>query len=244
MKKRRLDEILIEKGWVKDKNEAFIVVTEGRVFVEGQKAISPAQPVNTGARVELKGEKEYVGRGAYKLEAALEKFDLDVRGKICADIGAATGGFTEVLLKYGAAKVYAIDTAKGKLALKLRKDPRVIIMENTDVRDLALLPDPVACVTIDVSLIPLEHILSRLGSGRFLAEGAEIIALFKPQYQTRDPKLLRHGVVQDPEKRERLLENFLQWGEERGWEAVQQMESPIRGSEGNMEYLLHLKCLP
>ncbi len=241
MKKKRLDEILIEKRWAKDKNEAFIVVTEGRVFVEGQKAVSPAQPVNPEAKIEVKGERKYVGRGAYKLEAALEKFHLDVRGKVCADIGAAIGGFTEVLLKHGAAKVYAIDTAKGKLALKLRKDPRVIVMEDTDVRDLILLPDPIACATIDVSLIPLEQILSQLKSGRFLAERGEIVALFKPQYQTQNPKFLRHGVIKDAAARERLLEDFLQWAEERGWKIMGQMESPIRGSEGNLEYLLYLK---
>jgi len=238
-KKKRLDSILIEKGWAKDKNEAFVVVTEGRVLVEGQKAISPAQVINPNARIEMRGGQEFVGRGAYKLEASLEKFNLDVQNKICADIGSATGGFTQVLLKAGAKKVYAIDTAKGKLALKLREDPRVTVMEGTDVRDIQSLPDPIHVATIDISLIPLEDILPHVK--RLLSQGGAVVALFKPQYQTRDPKLLKHGVIRDPVERERLLESFLKWIKERGWKILDQMESPIRGSEGNTEYLIWLR---
>lgn len=238
MKKKRLDEILIEKEWVKDKNEAFIVVTEGRVFIEGQKAISPAQPINIEARVELKREKEYVGRGAYKLEAALDKFNLEVRGKVCADIGAAIGGFTEILLKYGAKKVYAVDTAKGKLALKLRRDPRVVVMEETDIRGLKRLPEPAGIVTIDISLIPLREILPHMK--RFLSKEGDVIALLKPQYEARDPKMLRHGVVKSARDRKNILETFIQNAEDGGWNVHDWCESPIRGSEGNVEYLFYL----
>lgn len=252
MKKKRLDEILIAKGWVKDKNEAFVVVTEGRVFIEGQKAVSPAQLASPDMRIEVRAERKYVGRGAQKLAGALEKFHVDPENKVCADIGSATGGFTQVLLEAGAKKVYAIDTAKGKLALRIREDPRVVVMEETDVRDLESLPEPVEIVTIDVSLIPLQEILpavrrflSRpLRKGRGLSKEGVVIALFKPQYQTRDAKVLHHGVVKDAKERERLLDLFRQWGEERGWKVVNQMESPIRGSEGNVEYLLYLKCSP
>lgn len=239
MKKKRLDEILIEKGWAKDKKEAFIIVTEGRVLIEGQKAVSPAQPVFLNARIEVRGPQEFVGRGAYKLEAALEKFHIDVKNKICADIGSATGGFTQVLLKHGAAKVYAIDTAKGKLAPKLREDPRVVVMEETDVRDVSSLPDPIRCVTIDVSLLLLQDLLPHVR--RFLSDTGLVVALFKPQYQTRDPKDLQHGIIKDDKIRERLLENFLQWAEERAWKIEGTMESPIRGSQGNTEYLVYLK---
>ncbi|MBI2640632.1 MAG: TlyA family RNA methyltransferase [Candidatus Sungbacteria bacterium] len=237
--KKRLDGILIEKGWARDRQEAFIIVTEGRVFVEGQKATSPAQQVYPDARVEVRGPREFVGRGAYKLEAALEKFKIDVSGKICADIGAATGGFTEVLLKYGARKVYAIDTARGKLAPKLREDSRVAVMEGVDVRDIESLPDPIEIATMDVSLIPLENILPHMR--HFLKLRGDIIALFKPQYQTRDSKILRHGVIRDTKEREGLLENFLQWAEEHGWKIMGQMESPIRGGSGNAEYLIWLR---
>ena len=236
--KKRLDDRLTDLGLVEDKQDAFIKVTEGKIFVDGQKAISPAQLVKHDAKIEIRKGQEYVGRGALKLEAALKKFEIDVSGKICADIGAATGGFTEVLLKRGAKKVYAIDTARGKLAPKLREDPRVVVMEKTDIRNLQELPNPVEIATIDVSLIPLQDILPH--TRRFLTEKGSVVALFKPQYQTRDPKILKHGVIRDEAERERLLENFLQWVEERGWKVKDTMESPIRGNEGNTEYLIWL----
>ncbi len=229
----------MERGLASGREAAFVKVTEGRVFVDGQKAVSPAQMVRSDAKIEIRGGPEYVGRGALKLEAALEKFKIDVSGKTCADIGSATGGFTEVLLKYGAKKVYAIDTARGKLAPKLREDERVVAMEKTDVRDVESLPDPIEIVTIDVSLIPLQDILAHIK--RFLSSRGEIVSLFKPQYQTRDRKLLKRGIIREASAREELLETFLQWAEERGWKIKGTMESPIRGSEGNVEYLLWLR---
>lgn len=241
MRKNRLDELLIAQGRAQSKEEAFVLVTEGRVFVEGQKAISPSQLINPEARIEVRKQREYVGRGAYKLEAALEKFHINVKGKVCADIGSATGGFTEVLLKYGAKKVYAIDTARGKLAPKLREDRRVVVMEGVDVRDIETLPEKVQIVTMDVSLISLRNILSRLRVGQFWGKAAEFICLFKPQYETRDPKILRHGVVKNDAARERLLHDFIKWSERSGWEVKGQAESPIKGGEGNIEYLLWLR---
>lgn len=239
MKKQRLDENLIEQELAGDKKDAFVIITEGRVFIDGQKAISPSQPVKQGAKIEVRKGREYVGRGAHKLEAALEKFGIDVSGKACVDIGAATGGFTEVLLKHGARKVYAIDTAQGKLAPKLREDPRVVVMERIDVRDIKALPEKAQIVTIDVSLISLRNILPH--AGRFLGKDAEVIALFKPQYETRDPKALKHGVIKDQGAREELLRDFIGWAKGSGWDILGQIESPIRGSEGNVEYLLWLR---
>ena len=241
MKKKRLDEILIEKGNARDKNDAFVLVTEGHIFVDGQKAIAPAQPVREDAVVEIRGMNSYVGRGAQKLEAAILKFKPAVENTICADIGAATGGFTEILLKYGAKKVYAIDTTRGKLAEKIRRDPRVMVMESTDVRDIARLPDPIDLVTIDVSLISLTGILPAVR--RFLAPGGMVVALFKPQYETRDQKDLRHGIIKDDSIRENLLHRFIEWLAENKWGIEGRMESPIRGSEGNTEYLFFLASL-
>lgn len=240
-KKQRLDEVLLKNGFVTATKDAFIVVTEGRVLVNGQKAISPAQLVSDNDQIEVRGGREYVGRGAYKLGAALEKFGIDVAGKICADIGSATGGFVEVLLRRGAEKVYAIDTARGKLALKLREDPRVMVMEGTDVRDITELPEKVELVSIDVSLISLRDIV--LAARRLLAGDGIVIALFKPQYETRDPAILRHGIVKDDAARQVLLEDFIAWAEKNGWEITKWIESPIRGSEGNVEYLLHAKAI-
>ena len=272
-RRKRLDEVLIEKGTAADTNAAFIFVTEGRVFVNGQKAVSPSQVVGEDATVEVREEKKYVGWGACKLEAALNEFKIDVYGKICADIGSATGGFVQVLLERGAKKVYAIDTAVGKLALKLRRDPRVVVMESSDVRDLEALPDAPEIVTIDVSLISLRQILAAVrrflpphpggsalheshagalgkkkgtkrkglvGVGGLTPEG-EIIALFKPQYETRDKKILRHGIITDAVRRRKLLDDFIERAKSDGFEIIKWIESPIKGSEGNTEYLIQLK---
>lgn len=238
-KAKRLDECLIEQEIVISNEEAFVMVTEGRVFVNGQKAVSPAQIVSADAHVEVREGAKYVGRGALKLKSALEKFGIGVQGKICADIGAATGGFTQVLLEAGAKRVYAIDTARGKLALQLRDDPAVVVMEKTDVRDVKELPELLNYATIDVSLVSLRDILPHVS--RFLLPEGEVIALFKPQYETRDPKALVRGVIKDRRIREKLLRDFMEWAGENGWEIKEWMESPIRGSEGNGEYLFYLK---
>ncbi|OGZ96626.1 MAG: hypothetical protein A2847_00855 [Candidatus Sungbacteria bacterium RIFCSPHIGHO2_01_FULL_50_25] len=239
MKKKRLDDILIERGTVEDRQGAFIVVTEGNVFVGGQKAVSGAQMVDVGADIRVRESRAYVGRGAYKLEAAIKKFETDAQGKVCLDIGAATGGFTEVLLNHGAKKVYAVDTAKGKMALKLREDPRVVLIEGTDIRALKKLPEEVKVATIDVSLIPLQEILPHVK--RFLADTGEVIALLKPQYETRDPKILRHGVIKNTRDRKRVLDGFLRFARDSGWDVRDYIESPIRGSKGNVEYLIYLR---
>ncbi|MBI2056101.1 MAG: TlyA family RNA methyltransferase [Candidatus Sungbacteria bacterium] len=240
-KKNRLDEWLMQSGFVSDAKAAFIVVTEGRVFVDGQKAVSPAQEFPETAKIEVRGRRKYVGRGAEKLAGAMEKFQAEADGKICADIGSATGGFTQVLLENGAKKVYAIDTAKGKLDLKLREDPRVEVMEGTDVRDIKKLQDTPKLVTIDVSLVSLRNIL--LAVMRLMPQGGEVVALFKPQYETRDPKMLKAGIVTDDIYREALFQDFIAWAREVGWKVMQTMVSPIRGGEGNVEYLIHLKRL-
>ena len=239
MKKKRFDVVLREKQLIEENDDPFVVVTEGWVFVDGQKAISPAQPVPETAVIKVKPLREYVGRGAYKLAGALDAFGIDVQGKMCADIGAATGGFTEVLLRRGAKKVYAIDTARGKLALKLRRDPRVVVMEETDVRKLESLPEQVDIATIDVSLISLRQILP--AAKRFLSNESIVVALFKPQYETRDPAHLHHGIVVSNEVRVALMDDFMQWAKDDGWEIKNKIESPIRGGEGNVEYLLELK---
>lgn len=240
MKKIRLGVILVSRGFAKDNAEAFVVVTEGRIFVDGQKAVSPAQLVTYKANVEMRGHHQYVGRGAYKLEAALKQFEVDAYGKICADMGAAIGGFTQVLLLHGAKRVYAIDTARGKLALKIRNDPRVVVMEETDVRDLEKLPEAIDLIVVDVSLISLRDILSCIVAGRFLGEHGEIITLFKPQYEARDPHLLSRGVIRNSVVREKLLSDFIRWVAGNGWHIKGTMVSPIRGSGGNAEYLLYL----
>ena len=238
MKKQRLDGYLIEHSFARNKDEAFVIVTEGRVFVEGQKAITPAQMVAPSAKIEVRVPMRYVGRGAFKLEGALAAFGVDVAGLVCIDIGAATGGFTQVLLERGAAKVYAIDTAKGKLASKLRDDPRVVVMEETDIRHMEL-PERADIATIDISLITLRDILPH--ARRLLKPEGRVVALFKPQYETRDPRMLIHGIIKNDKERARLLSDFSAWLGENHWTIVRQMESPVQGSKGNVEYLFELK---
>ncbi len=240
MKRRRLDEVLCERHLAGTIQDAFLIVTEGLVFVNGQKAVSPAQPVGTDAGIEVRNRRRYVGRGAEKLEAAMRSFGVDATGKIAVDIGAATGGFTEVLLDHGAKRVYAIDTAIGKLALKIRRDSRVVVMEKTDVRDLAALPEKADLAVADVSLISLTDILPHVR--RLLAPKGRAIVLFKPQYETRDPGMLKHGVLYDETLREALVRDFEAWLPGHGWDAEGKMRSPITGSKGNVEYLF-LLCL-
>lgn len=242
MKKQRLDDFLIAHKLASGKDEAFVIVTEGRVFVEGQKAVSPSQMVLPSGWIEVRPLSPYVGRAAYKLEGALNAFGISPKGLICVDIGAATGGFTQVLLRAGAAKVYAIDTAHGKLALKLREDPRVVVMEETDVRHIKKLPKLADLVTIDVSLISLRDILPH--AKRLAAPYASVVALFKPQYETRDPRMLVHGIVRDDTARQKLLDDFLEWLAAHQWKVEKWIESPIRGTEGNKEYLLFLTEYP
>ena len=238
MKKRRLDEYLIANGYVKNKPEAFIKVTEGAVFINGQKAISPAQMILPQDIIKVREGKKYVGRGALKLEGAVKIFQPSISGKIGLDIGSATGGFTEILLQNGAVKVYAVDTAVGKLALKLREDPRVVVMENTDIRKIEKLPEEPEIVSIDVSLISLRNILP---SVKRLAPHAETIALFKPQYETREMSILKHGVIKNDTDREKLLADFENWLKENSWTLMNKCESPIRGDKGNTEYLFYIK---
>lgn len=239
MKSRRLDEFLLAKGLAADKRETFILVTEGRVFVNGQRAVSPGQLVRETDAIEVRPGREFVGRGAYKLEAALQGWGIDVRGKVCADVGAATGGFTEVLLKHGAAKVYAIDVGRGKLDLKLREDSRVTVMEETNVLTMPPLPEPIDLVTIDLSFTSLRKVLPVIRN--LLSDQGKVLALFKPQYEIEDKSLLKHGVLRDDAVRLVLIERFRAWLGEHSWQELGFMESPIRGSAGNVEYFFHLR---
>lgn len=237
--KRRLDSILIERGAAASERDAFIIVTEGRVYVNGQKAISPGQLVGEGDTVEVRPGREYVGRGAYKLSAALDSFGVDPAGKICADIGAATGGFTEVLLKRGAKKVYAIDAGRGKLDQKLRSHPAVVPIEGTSVLSMDSLPELEDIIVIDVSFTSLTLVLPKIRS--WLSGGGKVITLFKPQYEIQDKSLLKHGIVEDASVRELAIRHFRVWLGEHGWQELGMIESPIRGSEGNVEYLFYLR---
>ncbi len=243
--KKRLDEILVKREFVDNIEEARQLAMEGFAIVDGQKSVSGAQLFPPDVGIRLRKRKKFVGRGALKLQAALEVFDINIKDKICVDIGAATGGFTEVLLNHGASKVYAIDTTYGKLADKLREDLRVVVMERTDARDTVLpdLPDGGPTIAVmDISLIPLKDILPT--TRILLKNGGDIICLLKPQYEIRDPRILHHGIVSDKNDQNRILQEFIDWANENDYKVLNYMTSPIKGrSGGNREFLLHLRIV-
>lgn len=241
MKKKRLDVLLIEYGNASTKEEALKMIIAGDVLVQGQKAVSPAQMFESGVPIEVRGRPPFVGRGGEKLAHAVKEFHIDAAGKIALDVGAATGGFTDVLLQHGAKKVYALDTAKGKLDVKLREDPRVIIMEGTNIIGLKTLPDLADIISIDVSLTSLRNVFPQIK--KFLRPGGDVLALFKPQYEIEDKRFLRHGIIEDSAARQQTLDDFLAWVAENNWHVLEYIPSPIKGSEGNTEYLLHVRTL-
>jgi len=195
--------------------------------------------VDPGAELRLKPKPAYVSRGGLKLEAALRGFGLDVSGKVVADVGASTGGFTDCALQHGAERVYAIDVGTGALAWSLRIDPRVVVMEGVNAMHLDELPKRVDVVTIDLSFTSLELVLPQ--APRWLKPRGAVIALIKPQYEASSPSQLVRGLVLDPRERRRIVARVLVWAHQQGWRIKGLIPSPIRGSGGNWEYLAHLR---
>lgn len=212
----------------------------GRVTVEGQKAAKPGLRVSFDARVELLGAERYVGRGGFKLEAGLAGFQISVKGKTCLDIGSSTGGFTDCLLQHGAAKVYAIDVGRGQIAWTLRNDPRVIVREGVNARYLtpADIGEPVELCVADVSFISLTLILPAVFA--LLPGAADMIVLIKPQFELSPDKVGRGGIVRDPALRGEAVEKIRRFVERQGRRWLGIMESPIKGREGNVEFLAHI----
>jgi len=210
----------------------------GRVLVDGKTMTKPGTKVAADAEIEIKEGLPYVSRGGLKLEAALNAFDVEVEGAVAADIGASTGGFTDCLLQHGAKRVYAIDVGYGQLAWKLRKDPRVVVMERINVRYLESLPEPIDLATVDVSFISLRLVLPPIM--RLLKPRGQIIALIKPQFEAGPEKVGRGGVVRDPKVHRSVLTEFLRWALGRGLAVRGLIRSPIKGAAGNVEFLVHL----
>jgi 23S rRNA (cytidine1920-2'-O)/16S rRNA (cytidine1409-2'-O)-methyltransferase len=238
MARRRLDDLLVERGLCPDHDQAMRWVMAGEVLVAGRVAILPGALVNPDARLRLKSKPRYVGRGGLKLEAALTAFGVDVSGRVVADVGASTGGFTDCALQHGAKRVYAIDVATGVLAWSLRTDPRVVVMEGVNAMHLDELPERVDVVTVDLSFTSLQLVLPQVL--RWLRPRGDAIALIKPQYETSSPSQLVGGVVADPLERRRIVARLLRWVHERDWRVKALIVSPIQGRGGNWEYLAHL----
>ena len=239
--KTRLDVLLLERGLEQSRQRAQAVIMSGEVFVNGQRVDKAGTAVPNDAEIEVRGSAlRYVSRGGLKLEKAMQTFGLTLDGCVCADIGASTGGFTDCMLQNGAQKVYAVDVGYGQLDWKLRSDDRVVSMERTNARylDHTLIPEELDFASIDVSFISLALILP--AAGRVLKEGGHIACLIKPQFEAGRDKVGKKGVVRDPAVHLEVLEHFLAHAKQAGFTVLDLTFSPIRGPEGNIEYLGYL----
>jgi 23S rRNA (cytidine1920-2'-O)/16S rRNA (cytidine1409-2'-O)-methyltransferase len=240
MKKKRIDILLVERGLVESRNLAQRLVMAGEVRVAGEMIHKSSTQVAEDAPIEIKARPKFVSRGGKKLAAAIVAFEVAVKGKICADVGASTGGFTDCLLQNGAAKVYAIDVGYGLLHWKLRQDKRVIALERTNARYVDQLPEPVDLVTIDASFISLSLILPAV-SGWFDGSHGQVIALIKPQFEAgRKAAAVHAGVIKDRSVHEQVLSATLADTLELGFSPVGLIPSPIQGPKGNIEFLIDL----
>jgi 23S rRNA (cytidine1920-2'-O)/16S rRNA (cytidine1409-2'-O)-methyltransferase len=240
LKKERLDRLLVQRSLAPTREKAQRLILAGKVAVDDELVDKCGRLVDTDAKIEVTGQDRYVSRGGIKLERALLEFKVDVRGKIALDIGASTGGFTDCLLQNGASKVYAIDVGYGQLDWKLRNDPRVIAMERVNARYLRPgdLPEVADLATIDVSFISLDKIVPAVKG--LIAEGGLIIALIKPQFEAGPEKVGRGGIVRDTEVHRQVVERVENMAEREGLSKLGLIESPIKGADGNTEYLIHL----
>lgn len=237
--KERLDKLLVEREMVNSRSRSQRMIMAGEVLVSGVKAVKPGMIVSRDADIELIPKREYVSRGGYKLAAALDNFSVSVEGKICADVGACTGGFTDVLLQRKANHVYAIDVGYGQLDWNLRQDERVSIMERTNARYLNSLPESVEFVSIDVSFISLRKILPSVK--KWLVSDGDVIVLIKPQFEAGRDAVGKGGIVRDPKVHRSVLSGILNWCLNNEFSPLGLMESPITGSEGNREFLAWLR---
>ena len=240
--KTRLDVLLVERGLQETRQKAQATIMSGLVYVDGRKVDKAGTAVPDDARLEVRGSAlRYVSRGGLKLEKAISAFRLSLDGAICADIGASTGGFTDCMLQNGAAKVYAVDVGYGQLDWKLRNDARVVCMERTNARylDREQIPDELDFASVDVSFISLRLILPAVPD--LLQAGGHVACLIKPQFEAGREKVGKKGVVRDPAVHLEVLEQFLQNAKESGFTVLDITYSPIRGPEGNIEYLGYLE---
>lgn len=238
--KTRLDVYLTEHGFAQSRERAKSIIMSGHVFVNNQRSDKAGDIVPEGALVEVRGgELKYVSRGGLKLEKAVSEFSLDLKDKICMDVGASTGGFTDCMLQNGASKVYSVDVGYGQLAWKLRSDKRVINMERTNIRYVTdeQVPDKLDFASIDVAFISLKLVLPVVKS--LLSDSGTGVALIKPQFEAGREKVGKKGVVRDPAVHAEVIQNVLDFTREMGLKISAVTFSPIRGPEGNIEYLMY-----
>ena len=238
--KTRLDRLLFERGLAESREKAQAVIFAGQVLVNGQKQDKAGALVPEDADLRILGETlRYVSRGGLKLEAALKEFHVVVEGKTALDVGASTGGFTDCLLQHGCKKVYAVDVGYGQLAWKLRQDPRIVVIERTNIRQMvsSLISEKIDLVVIDVSFISLEKVIPP--AMQFLAVNAELIALIKPQFEVGKEQVGKGGIVRDEAARNAAVDRITGFVREQGFDVTGVIPSPITGQDGNVEFLMH-----
>jgi len=242
--KERLDVLLVKRNLAASREKAKAIIMSGNVYVEGQKEDKPGTAFPEEVKIEVRGNTlPYVSRGGLKLEKAMKEFHVSVDGKVCTDVGSSTGGFTDCMLQNGAKKVFAIDVGRGQLDWKLRQDPRVVCMEKTNIRYVTPedIGEPVDFSSIDVSFISLTKVLTPIRN--YLAEQGEIVALIKPQFEAGREKVGKKGVVREKSTHLEVIEAVTGYAVTHGFSVEELTFSPIRGPEGNIEYLVHLiKC--
>ena len=240
--KERLDVLLVQKGLAKSRENAKAVIMCGDVFVNNEREDKPGTKIDIDADIIVKGNKlKYVSRGGLKLEKAMDNFDVTIDGKICMDVGSSTGGFTDCMLQNGAVKVYAVDVGHGQLDWKLRNDERVICMERTNIRYVTNedVNDLIDFSSIDVSFISLTKVLIPVRN--LLTNDGEIVCLIKPQFEAGREKVGKKGVVKDKAVHREVIEKVIDFAINNGFDVLNLEFSPVKGPEGNIEYLLHLK---
>ena len=243
--KKRLDMMLVERALAPSREKAKAMIMEGNVFVNNQREDKAGSSFDENVPIEIHGTTlKYVSRGGLKLEKAMNEFDLNLDGDICMDIGASTGGFTDCMLQNGASKVYSVDVGYGQFAWKLRTDERVVCMEKTNFRYMTPedIPDVLDFASVDVSFISLDKILTPAYA--LLKEQGEMVALIKPQFEAGREKVGKKGVVRDPKVHEEVISRIVRHADEVSFEVLDLSYSPIRGPEGNIEYLIHLRKNP
>jgi 23S rRNA (cytidine1920-2'-O)/16S rRNA (cytidine1409-2'-O)-methyltransferase len=233
----RLDVMVARSGLAESRERAQALILAGKVRVAGETVRRPDRSVSDDADISVDAGPDFASRGALKLGPALDRFRVDPLGRVCADIGASTGGFTDVLLRRGAVKVFAIDVGRGLIHWRLRQDPRVVVIERVNARDLDAFPEPVSLIVVDVSFISLQTVLPAL---RRAAPEAEVVALFKPQFEVGRAEVGKGGIVRDAVAIEAALQRMREWCPRNGYEIAGEAPSEITGAGGNQEFFIHL----
>lgn len=239
--KERLDVLLVQRGLMPSREKAKAMIMEGQVYVNNQKSDKPGTDIDTQAKIEVRGEAlKYVSRGGLKLEKAMQVFPITLDGKTCMDIGASTGGFTDCMLQNGAVKVYAVDVGYGQLAWNLRNDSRVVNMERTNIRKVTSeqISEPLDFVSVDVSFISLKLVLPTAAS--LLKQDGQAVCLVKPQFEAGREKVGKKGVVRERATHVEVLENAVSYARTNGFAVCGIDFSPVKGPQGNIEYLMYL----